>query len=157
VGVYCTPLDLARGSFYKGTMKNKILGGGEGFVQTSYSMYVTLYWIVFEWWRLGKRIDEGNFTSTRFHDFETASKSIRLGSVYTKMEHQSGHKCQLQKKKKGFLIYKFKFSTQDYCSNITNVMAIWQNIHAPFLYFLSNVEECVLVAKKCIFFSKFTY
>ena len=100
MGVYCTPLDLARGSFYKGTMKSKILGGGEGFVQTSYFMYVTLYWIVFEWWRLGKRIDEGNFTSIRFHDFETASKSIRLESLYTKMEHQSGHKCQLQKKRR---------------------------------------------------------
>ena len=60
-------------------------------------------------------------------------------------------------KKKSFLIYKFTFSTQDYCSNITNFMVIWQNIHALFLYFLSNVEERVLVAKKCIFFSKFTY
>ena len=27
---------------------------------------------------------ESGFTSTRFHDFETASKSMRFGSVYTK-------------------------------------------------------------------------
>ena len=33
--------------------------------------------------KLRQRLHERGFTSTRFHDFETASKSMRLGSVYT--------------------------------------------------------------------------
>ena len=32
---------------------------------------------------LRQHLYERGFTSTRFHDFETASKSMRFGSVYT--------------------------------------------------------------------------
>ena len=34
---------------------------------------------------LRQRLQESGFTSTRFHDFETASKSMRFGRVYTKL------------------------------------------------------------------------
>ena len=30
-----------------------------------------------------QRLHERGFTSTQFHDFETASKAMRFGSVYT--------------------------------------------------------------------------
>ena len=33
--------------------------------------------------RLRQRLSERSFTSTRFHDFETASKSMLFGGVYT--------------------------------------------------------------------------
>ena len=32
---------------------------------------------------LRQRLQERGFTSTRFHDFETAPKSMRFGSLYT--------------------------------------------------------------------------
>ena len=44
--------------------------------------------------RLRLRLHEHSFISIRFHDFETVSKSMRFGSVYTEPfspENQSNH------------------------------------------------------------------
>ena len=69
------------------------------------------------------------------------------------MGRQCGHKCLLEKKLSNSQIYilnsRFLFSYYKLYGNLVKCLL-------SFLYFLSNVEECVLIAKKYIPFSKFT-